>query len=304
MTAQTFLTLSQLLAQCDGAAYWLIDPVLHDPVEAVPELASCAKHPITITHPDSASFKAPYLALCPSGLAGNKLHDAMLALALAEGNKSSEPGEPQPRSIAALLLTQQTPPSLILGLNHASVVKDTRSQLRILRYWDPRITSDLINTPSLHNLFPTWVDSLHWAHVADGGQLQVHHCEGSKAPADSLPPIQALTHQQETALQTLSRANRVKGMLQTQADVQPASMQAAFSAVTVAENSRLTQEDDIVSLAHERLRQASAIETAPRIQDIIALCIQHQLPLSALLAELDPHDWSDIKASTQELTRA
>ena len=53
--------------------YWLIDPALVDPTLTIPELKSCAHHPLSILHPDAASLPAPYLLIPPSGSQADRL---------------------------------------------------------------------------------------------------------------------------------------------------------------------------------------------------------------------------------------
>jgi hypothetical protein len=304
MNALAHLTLSRWLREREETqAYWLIDPAIEDPKQNLKELGLHTTHPIAIDHPDAGSFAAPYLVICPPGLAGDKLHDVLLDLAIQQGTAVPASGEPQVRSVAALILSGAPLPDLVHGLSRAAIVRDGQMKKRIFRYWDPRLWLTLHETPALRPLLPAWHESVAWIHLDDERAKLVRHEAGQSngAMAMRTEPHQ-LSTPQEIALNELSNANKVIATVRSrQSNVAiDVARQSAINALRAIAHTPLRRPEDLVALASWRVQTAHPIEATARIQNMIQQSVMHGIALDALLAELSPQDWLAITRSTKE----
>ncbi|WP_290870980.1 DUF4123 domain-containing protein [Aquabacterium sp.] len=288
-------------------AYWLIDPTIEDPKQNLPELGYQATHPIAIDHPDSRSYKAPYLVMCPQGLAGDRLSNVLLDLAIEQSTAASTPGEPQIRSVTALILSEAPLPVLVHGLSRAAVVRDCQRKTRVFRYWDPRLWSALHETPVLQTLLPSWRAPVEWVHLDDERATLVRHeAGGSDRPTATNTGPQQLSMPQESALNELSNANRVIATVSARQGnmAQGITRPLALDALRAVAHTPLRQPDDLIALASWRVQTAQPIEEAPRVQNMIQQSVMHGVALDALLAELSPQDWLAIQTTTREARRS
>lgn len=289
--AQVLHPLHAALASCVGQPHWLLlDPLLGDPLDAIPGLSELARHRLPIRHPDLPPEACPYLIPAPQGRALERLLDACFAHAADECLRPQEGG--RARSICALLVSDTPLPALLTAFGEAALVYDAQARRRLFRYWDPRVAQHYLHSEVVRHCFPQPLVA-DWFCVDSAGELMQLKLSRAQ-PVETSDGGWRLSVQQAAELLEYSEMNAVLAHVQQQGGCQagPVAWEGIRAALRASRAAGLIQPDDRIAFAARRFSLGFAIEQAARMQSLLAAVRDMGLAYRALESELDDADWA------------
>lgn len=258
------------------ATYWLLlDPALHDPIDVAAGRLPQAIIPL----PNVDKMMCPRLIQLHEE-ADARLLQRSLEVAIDElSGRFDDEIHGSPRSACAWLSTTPGGIDLQTSANRLSMMAklqppDEPSSTLSLRYWDPRITEDLIAIMSV----TAWTKRLshcgitQWWYMDSLGALIPSVLNESPASSTAETSVWRPTSAQWTLLNHVSWRNRIELLSRNWDCDQPQSRSAIHSLVTRAAQAGLKNEADVICFAHACLCIDLQFDRHPAVQTALATC--------------------------------
>ena len=283
--------------------YWLIDPMIVDPIETLPQPGDSQIVSIPIRHVDIAADALPYLLCAHREDSLAKLMPIYLERAASECLCAIGGGEPRARSLCGCVETTLSPDVLAKALAAAAIVLDSTRRPRIFRFWDPRVLQHIV----LGGVrLDAWVAGFigRWSFLDGFG----HHRElrVGEGESDFVDRRRTLSTADERWLDELSDLNALFEMNACHAlDTSEGVWSTLRESRGAPTGLRFDDRRSRLAFASMRWQSRLPIEASSRLQEILKRARESGVAIDAVLADIDDADWRLIRAqATSENHRA
>lgn len=258
------------------ATFWLlVDPVLHDPLGAAAEGLQQAIIPLT----NVAKAMCPRLIQLHEEVDARLLQQSVETAIQELSGQFDDEAHGSPRSICAWL----RPTPGLIDLPRSAGLLSVMAKLQppnessppvSLRYWDPRITEDLIATMSSTD----WANRLahcgvaQWWHMDSFGSLNPSVLDESETPPALESPVWRPSISQWNQLNQVSWRNRIEQLSRSWDCPQPQQRSAINQLVMRAVQAGLKYEADVICFVHACLCIDLHFDRHPAAQMALVAC--------------------------------
>lgn len=284
---RAILTLRQKISDAgNSSVYLFVDPLLADPVGALPEAADLPRVPLHLHHSDITLASSPYMLVIYDTVVHERLINASVRIAIDEATQTGP--LPHPRSVCAWLVGQETQPkTLAQQLARSAVVRDTNGDKRLLRYWDPRNTGIVASHSILSELLPD-IPTMCWLALDHVSHLQPVYWSKTQTRRRHY-----LSERQEVALQELSMLNEARAVIVGHTGdwrKTPASTELDFH-LRVAKECGLSDTKDIATFVADREITNAPIEWADQTTQVLDAVRTGAASYQSMVAVWDSSTW-------------
>ncbi len=274
--------------------YWLIDPMIVDPMETLPKPGDAEIVAVPIRHVDMAARSRPYLLGARGEDSLAKLMPIYLERAASECLDAIDNGEPRARSLCGCIDTALPAEDLAEALAAAAIVSDSARRRRIFRFWDPRVLQHFaLNGVRLE----AWVAGFfgRWSFLDGFGRHRELRVE--EAAAASAENRRLMAPADERWLDELSDLN---ALFERNACFALEALDGVWSGLresrSAAAGLRLDDRKSCLAFASMRWQSKLPIEASSRLQEILKAARESGAAIEAVLADVDETDLSLIRA--------
>lgn len=278
--------------------FWLIDPILVDPCQALPALQALQCRPLNIQHDAMTRGNRPRLMYADRSENLLKTASEVWIYAQQECLTPMDIGKPRARSVCALVATNLPAEELADTLSNAALVFDTDNEKRILRYWDPRVMQHAVRDNKLDALLPKGFDGA-WTYL-DACAIPEQIVVQAESTSQTAKPTR-LTPSQQAWLEEISHRNAV---FERAFGCDPVSADKAWSRVVegwmAASQAPLTNQADRIVYAAIQAEINEPIEFSARMRELLHHVAEYGVKLGSLYAELTDDDKQQIAMEARE----
>lgn len=266
----------------------LCDPLLADPLHEEIERVALSKR-IVPPMRNRTKEQAPYLVDVRYDLRHERFVNDSLRLSIQEALVPA-PWNRRPRSISAWLITDLSVHRIAADFIPRSNYWDAQRVLRTFRFWDPR-TMQHAGTLTGKNPPLGFFPEIDWGFIDSWGHWQF---VASPQDAGRFRPDE----------ETLIRIGMKTAVLQRLTEKHPIGEERIWAYIDQALSAGLriglSDRDDLIHFAADRLRLKAPIEGAVRLKETFELLRQGQGSYSRFVADYEDEDWHRICESIPE----